>query len=200
MPSLAEIVRHSLNQTVAPAVEPVSLVEAKRNLRITFAESDDEVLSLIKQAREQVEIDTELQLLNATWELTLDFFPAEIELRKPPVSSITSVAYSDVNGDEQTLLSTRYKLDDKSKPARLVPVFNDSWPTTRGEINAVAVTFVAGYGAAASAVPELAKRAMHLLISHWYANREAVVIGTISSQLPLAYKSIIQSLKWGGYQ
>ncbi len=200
MPSLAEIVRYSFTQTVAPTVEPVSLVEAKRNLRITAADSDDEILSLIKQSREQVETDTQLQLINATWVMTLDYFPAEIEIRKPPVSSITSVAYIDFNGDSQTFLSTKYKLDDKSKPARLVPVFNDAWPTTRGEINAVTVTFVAGYGAAATAVPELAKRAMHLLIAHWFNNREAVIIGPTGSALPLAYKTIIQSLRWGGYQ
>ena len=199
MPSVAETVRTSLNQTVAPAVEPVSLVEAKRNLRVTFPDDDDQIKSFIKEAREQVESEAELQLINATWTLTLDYFPAVIELRKPPVSSITSVSYIDTAGDSQTLSSALYKLDDKSRPALLVPAFDQSWPSTRGEIAAVTVTFVAGYGAAASSVPERAKRAMHLLIAHWYNNREAVVVGTISSELPLAYRSLVRSLEWGGY-
>ena len=33
--------------------------------------------------------------------------------------------------------------------------------------------------------------AMLLLIGHWYANRESVVLGTITSELPMAVESLI---------
>lgn len=33
--------------------------------------------------------------------------------------------------------------------------------------------------------------AMLLLIGHWYANRESVVVGTITSELPMAVESLI---------
>tara|TARA_R110000850_G_scaffold264606_1_gene393786 strand:+ start:27334 stop:27681 length:348 start_codon:yes stop_codon:yes gene_type:complete len=33
--------------------------------------------------------------------------------------------------------------------------------------------------------------AMLLLIGHWYANRESVVVGTITSELPMAVDSLI---------
>jgi hypothetical protein len=33
--------------------------------------------------------------------------------------------------------------------------------------------------------------AMLLLIGHWYANRESVVVGTITSELPMAVEALI---------
>lgn len=38
--------------------------------------------------------------------------------------------------------------------------------------------------------------AMLLLIGHWYANRESVVIGSISSELPLAVDSLIKPYQY----
>lgn len=35
-----------------------------------------------------------------------------------------------------------------------------------------------------------------LLIGHWYANAEAVVIGTITAQLPLATQALWQPHRW----
>jgi len=37
--------------------------------------------------------------------------------------------------------------------------------------------------------------AMLLLIAHWYENREAVVVGTITATLPLAVQSLLQPHK-----
>lgn len=34
--------------------------------------------------------------------------------------------------------------------------------------------------------------AMLLLIAHWYAHREAVVVGTITSEVPMAVASLLQ--------
>ena len=39
------------------------------------------------------------------------------------------------------------------------------------------------------------KQAAFLLIAHWYASREAVVIGTISSTLPLGFKTLLWRLR-----
>ncbi|HFS7074847.1 head-tail connector protein, partial [Enterobacter hormaechei] len=36
------------------------------------------------------------------------------------------------------------------------------------------------------------KAAMLLLIGHWYANRESVVIGETVSQVPLAVEALLQ--------
>ncbi|MBY5942774.1 head-tail connector protein [Halomonas sp. DP5N14-9] len=36
------------------------------------------------------------------------------------------------------------------------------------------------------------RTAMLLLIGHWYENREAVVVGTITSEVPMAVEALIQ--------
>lgn len=36
------------------------------------------------------------------------------------------------------------------------------------------------------------RMAMLMLVAHWYENREAVIVGSISSAIPLAVESLIQ--------
>lgn len=38
--------------------------------------------------------------------------------------------------------------------------------------------------------------AIKLLVGHWYANRETVVVGTSSSNLPLAVDALITAMRW----
>ena len=61
-----------------------------------------------------------------------------------PLISVDSIKYIDPAGVQQTLLSSTYKVDTVSEPARILPAFGKSWPTTRQEINSVEVTFTAG--------------------------------------------------------
>ncbi|MFP5432845.1 MAG: head-tail connector protein [Alphaproteobacteria bacterium] len=39
------------------------------------------------------------------------------------------------------------------------------------------------------------KAAILLLVGHWYANREAVVTGTIATQLPMAVDALLAPLR-----
>jgi len=113
----------------------------------------------------------------------------EILLTQPPLISIDSVKYIDVDGTQQTMASTDYKVDSVTEPARLVPAYGKSWPGTRNEINAVEVTFTCGYGAP-SAVPEAIKAWMKLRIGAMYENREsdvALLRGSVG-EMPFADK------------
>jgi len=40
-------------------------------------------------------------------------------------------------------------------------------------------------------VGENVKQAMYLLIAHWYRNREAVIVGTITAALPLGFMALL---------
>jgi hypothetical protein len=40
-------------------------------------------------------------------------------------------------------------------------------------------------------VGENVKQAMYFLIAHWYRNREAVIVGTVSTALPLGYLAVL---------
>ena len=78
--------------------------------------------------------------------------------------------YVDENGSEQTLSSSLYSLDKESEPARLNPVYGESWKTTQTQNNAVTIEFTAGY-ADADSVPGAIKAAILLLVGFLYENR-----------------------------
>lgn len=163
--------------------------EAKLHLRIIATVSDtaahpedDLVKSLIRAARETVENVTGRALMTQTLELALDGFSSEIKLPRPPLASVTSVKYTDVNGDEQTLDPNAYALNDYVEPARLTLT---AWPSVANSANSVRIRYQAGYITAA-AVPDAIKNWMLLRIGTLYASREDVIVGAISSALPYA--------------
>ena len=194
----------ALVRPTAPTLEPVTLDEAKTHCVITSTDDDTFIGNLITTAREKVESDTNRSLITQTWEQYLDCFPwntpgawpAAILLEPAPLQSVTSLTYIDTDGATQTLTEgVDFTVDTKSEPARIVPFYGTSWPSTRAVPNAVTITIVTGFGDAPSDVPERFKQAMKLLISHWNENREAIITGTMVEKVPFGYENIIASLK-----
>ena len=163
--------------------EPVSLSEAKLHLRIEVPDEDALISALIVAARQGAEHMTGRSIVQATWELALDEFKDEIELPNPPLISITSVKYIDTDGVLQTMATADYLKDDHSEPARIMPAYGETWPSTRDQVNAVLVRYAAGY-ASAAAVPQQIKNWMLLRIGMLYENRESVAAGVTLSELP----------------
>lgn len=162
----------SLRLITAPTTYPVTLAEAKLHCKIDSTDDDALVTALITAATEVCEQKLGRAIMAQTWELTLDAFPDYIELTRTPVQSITSLKYIDTAGAEQTLGSGLYAFaQDDFGFARVDPVYGGEWPTTRDQINAVALRYVAGYTNAA-AVPEGIKQWIKLMISTMYENRE----------------------------
>lgn len=152
----------------------VSLAEAKAHLRVDVADDDTLVTAFIIAATELAEQATGRAIMPQTWELTLDAFPEAFELTRVPAASITSLKYWDAAGDQQTLGTALYALDntDDFGSAYVVPVFGGTWPDTREQINAVALRYVAGYAAAAN-VPDSIKAWIKLQVGAMYENRQA---------------------------
>lgn len=152
--------RYSLAVTVEPAAEPLTLTEVKEALRIDGTDEDTLLTRLIKTARRLVEAQTGITIVSTTYRLRIEGFrgySGAIELPRTPVTSVSSVIYTDSVGDSTTLDAADYtvSLGDVMKPARIVPAYLGYWPQTRGHIDDVAVTFVAGSASAAAAPPEL---------------------------------------------
>lgn len=186
----------AINLITKPAVEPILLAGAKKHLRVEVTDDDNYITSLIVVAREHVETITRRALITQIWELGLDNFPSgEISLPLPPLQSVGSVKYTDTDGVVQTLGAEKYTVDIKNKPGVIVPAYGKSWPATRDVINAVLVTFTAGYGNAGADVPEPIKQAMLFLIAHFYENREAVASGTVIREIPLAVESLLATYR-----
>lgn len=183
----------ALTRTVDPASEPVSLANAKLHARVTTTDDDDLITWLIVTAREAAEAHTKRQLMSATYTLTGDDFPSSdtIYVPRPPLQSVSSIVYYDSNGDQQTWGGANYQVDSTSEPGRIVLASGISWPNVETDkVNAVTITFTAGY-ADADSVPETIKQAMLLLIGHWYEHREEVLVGVVPTELPVAAKHLL---------
>lgn len=183
-------------RTVEPTAEPVSLAEAKLHLRVDVEDDDLLIERLISAAREYIEEATGRALLNQTWELTLDGWPEGnyIELPRAPLSSVTSIVYTDSDDTDNTFAATNYSVDTSSEPGRVVLKSGCSWPTASlANGQAITVTYVAGYGSLPTNVPGQLRQAVLMLTGHWYENREAVLIGQGYTQgnVPFALQSII---------
>ncbi len=181
--------RLTFKRLTGPAVEPVTVDEAKAWSRIDTTYDDAIVGTLIKRAREHCEAITQRQFITATYGLLMDGFPTwaradvyrvterregtDIILPRPPLVSVESIAYLDANGASQTIAAGDYVVSTYDEPGRIALASGKSWPSTLTQINAVTIAYTAGYGATAASVPESIKLAMHLLFGPWFENREA---------------------------
>jgi uncharacterized phiE125 gp8 family phage protein len=161
----------TLTLVTAPSVEPVSLETAKLYLRVDGTADDAEITRLIKSARETCEEISRRAFITQTWEMILDAWPCDLRLKfyRPPLQSVTSVKYLDQNNVEHTWID--YIVDARSDPG--VIVFNTLPSDTLRKSGAIAIRFVAGYGAAATNVPQRVIDAILGLIAYRYENREA---------------------------
>lgn len=177
-----------------PTTEPVTLAEVKLHLRIDHTEEDALLTGLVTAARQLLENDVRRALITQTWELVLDAFPGEgyLCLPRPPLQSVTSVTYTTQAGVATTFAASNYVVDTYTEPGRIVLKTGSSWPgETLKEAAGVVVRYVAGFGAA-SAVPQLFKQAIWLMVGHWYENREAVSERS-AAELPQAYYRLMWS-------
>jgi uncharacterized phiE125 gp8 family phage protein len=167
----------------APAEEPLTLAEAKLHAQIEYTNEDTLVTRWIETSRRHVEGRTGRALITSTWDLWLDRFPCEYEIRLPKgkLQSVTYIKYYDTANAEYTVSSSTYHVATKREPGAVVLAYGQSWPSaTLRTAEAVVIRFVCGFGDADD-VPAGAKQAMCLLIKHFADNRGEVVIGNNAS-------------------
>jgi uncharacterized phiE125 gp8 family phage protein len=181
----------------APAVQPVSIDEAKVHLRVTPDVTEDDALieGLIKAATGHLDGWVGILgrcLVNQEWRSSFCGWPACRTLRLPfPDVSAAAVAYFDEDNVEQSVSDGLVSIlhDARSSVVRLSDDF--AMPSLYGDrADAVRVTFTAGYGAAADDVPAPIRAAILLLVSHWFHNREAAGDSALS-ELPLGVSALV---------
>lgn len=181
-------------RVTAPALEPVTLDEAKTHLRVEHTAEDALIAALIAVARERLEETTGRALITQGWQLRLPGWPADglIRLPRPPALAVSSIAYQDVDGATQTLSASAYDVVTAAEPGCVVLTPTASWPgASLWPGLPITVAYTCGYGATLASVPAPLRQAMLLLIGHLYAHREAVIVGTISSVLPMTVEYLL---------
>lgn len=182
-----------LKLITAPDAEPITAADIVTRIGTKTGDiASDDLEAMIATARAWVEDYTGRSLINQTWELALDAFPAaEIELPRPPVSSITSVSYLDSDATEQTLDASAYTVDDYGVTHWLLPAYGTVWPTTADAANAVKVRYVAGYGASGASVPAPIVQAIVLIVGQAYRAQPGLETGLYPAMIPNAAKELL---------
>lgn len=160
-------------------VEPITLEQAKRHLRVVFTDDDDDISAMITAARVAAE-----QRLNRTLvqRQLVARFPAwcEMVLPKPPLISVDSVEYLDADGDLQTLEAFDEYLG--AEPVRVALQYGAVSPGLRYRPDAIRVTYTAGY--ADGDVPAPIVSWMLLVIGTLYEHRATMAAGVQTYSIP----------------
>lgn len=174
------------------AATPISADEAKTHLKVEGSDEDALIEGLVKGATQHLDGYAGVLgccLVTQTWRQDFDDF-AKI-LRLPMrAAGVTSISWVDAAGATASIDAANYELQADALGSFVRFIDDYDFPGDLAETRAVRVTYTAGYGDAA-AVPAPLKVAILLLVGHWYANREAVNVGNITSELPLGVAMLI---------
>lgn len=205
----------AMNVTVKtePTVEPCTVAELKAYARIDTSDDDTLVGLLIKAARRQAEAFTGRAFINTTFyayfdnnQTAVDDFALQwlhdttvsrgvIYLPRSPLSSVTAINTYDREGKETLWPSTNYKVVTTTTPGCIYLADGGSFPSDMRAVSAMRVEFVAGYGAAASDVPDDIVQAIKLLATTYYEHREEFIAGMTAQPTPLTARLLLQPYK-----
>jgi len=173
-----------------PTAEPLTLADVKVQLKIDTGDEDALLSGLITAARQHLEAETGLCLMTQTVRLYLDDWPPGevILLPRSPVQAIDAVTVYDEDGIELHVLLKDHLLDGQARPARL---WLKDRPLPGRALNCIEVDFTAGFGPAATDVPDTLRRAMSLHVATMYAFRGAVTLADQPAALPAGYDRLI---------
>jgi uncharacterized phiE125 gp8 family phage protein len=174
-------------------VWPISLAEIKAHLRIDADDATEDLLldAYLGAATRWAEHYNGRKFITQTCVDVFDKFPSVIRPQGAPLIAVTSLSYIDSGGQTQTLSATQYAVDAVTEPGRIVPAYGTAWPATRDELNAVTLTYTAGYGADGTSVPEHVRNAILLLAGDLYENREDLIEGHIVATIPTGVRALL---------
>jgi uncharacterized phiE125 gp8 family phage protein len=170
--------------------EPVTLTEAKAQCMMADDNSQDTfITSLIAPARAYVERVSRYFWVAAERTETFGAWGDFLEIYRRPIASVDSITYGPVGDDTDY---TGFVAPVGRFPLRIYPA--DSFPDLNdGEV--VTVTYTSGALDSASEEYLIGKRAMLLLIGHWFEYREAAVTGAVTQEVAFAVQSLLDELR-----
>ena len=189
--------------TSAPTVEPVTVEELKLFGRIDGSDEDALLASLISAVRMQAEEYTGRAFITQTIRMVLDYWPREnIELPRPPLQSITAISIVGEDGSVVAYDSSKYFVVAEKIPGEIVIKNGNVFPLNTARYSAgIRIDYKAGYGDAATAVPEPIKSAIKMWTMDIYESRgkaDAIIMGNSGREVhqpSIACRSILNLFK-----
>lgn len=176
--------------------EPVSLAEAKAQTRMVEDDSQDDFLvTLLAPARAYVERVSRCLFVAGTRTETFRGWGDYLEIWRRPIASIQTVTYSTSDDPADDIEYKGFNADFNSFPLRIYPAFGGTdFPTlVAGQV--VTVAYTTGALATTSEEYLIGKRAMLLLICHWFENRETAIIGQASAEVDFAVTELLNTIR-----
>ncbi|MGF7160275.1 putative phiE125 gp8 family phage protein [Rhodoligotrophos appendicifer] len=178
--------------TQPPAIEPVTVEEARAHLRVDGAEEDAMIGALITAARVHLESATRRVFITQGWSVFLDQWPISgvVALPVSPVQTVDAVkVYGD--DDAATLVDPDiYGVDPGSRP-RLRPRAAAGWPLPGRALRGIEIQLTAGFGDTAPAVPAPIRLAILQLVAHWFEQREPAALGDPVHEVPRMVRALV---------
>jgi uncharacterized phiE125 gp8 family phage protein len=166
-----------------PAVEPLSLAEAKAHLRLDAADEDALVERLIAAARAKVESDTRLVTIAQAWRVSLEAWPRQRTVTLPvqPLLAVDVVRALDGAGVATIVPASDYEVDFEAGTVTAKAAAGFAPGVSAGGFE---IDFTAGFGPAGADVPAPLRQAMLMLAAHWFEQRSAVAVGDLPQTVP----------------
>lgn len=167
--------QHALELVTPPLAQPISLAEAKSQLRVEHTDDDTIISRLIGVAVAYVDATGALGacMMTQTWGQWLGQNPGTVTLLLGPVQSVSAVKYYDVDNVLQTDTLSNYNILGTKTRTIVAPKNGANWPTTFQRDDAIQIQYACGYGGTSYSVPQNVRHAMMMLVAHLYENREA---------------------------
>lgn len=167
--------------TIAPATaEPVLPAQLREFQRIDDEGEDLLLETLLSAARAHVESMTGTRLVEQVVELRADDWSDLLRLPIGPVAAIEDLAWFDRDGQVMPVDASAYEVVGAGLTAGIRPSPGNGWPNgPRAGGGSIRVTVIVGY----EQVPPELVLAILLMAGDVYANRETVVVGTVSNEV-----------------
>ena len=164
----------SLVRVTAPAALPISVAEAKAQMRVEGNDDDTIIERLVNAAVAFVDVQGVLgrAMITQTWGEWLAPNPSTVMLSLGPVQSVSAIKYYDVDGVLQTATLADFNVFGTPNRITITPKTGKAWPITQNRDDAIKIEYVIGYGASSTSVPQTVRHALLMLVAHWYENRE----------------------------
>jgi len=168
-----------------PAIEPVTLDEAKAHLRVEHDDDDDVIAALITGARVHVEAQTRRALIAQSWRLVRNRWPdnGRIRVLPAPLRVLSAARVYRLDGSTQPIDVGAFTADIASAPA-VLSFASGALPVSGRVVAGIELDVEAGYGEAADDVPQPLRQAIRILVAHWYENRGLIATGAGVAVLP----------------
>lgn len=156
-----------------PQSEPLTLTDLKAHLRIDHDAEDGLLIEILKAARHYCELACGQKLITQIWRQYEARIPDNraVKLVLSPIRDVNAVTAYDRDGNPTFLTSNDYQLERTEDHyfISFAPGFDATLACNGFEID-----IVVGFGDLGIDIPDTLRRAILLLVAHWFEFRGAV--------------------------